>query len=191
MFNAVMLDLETMGNTSGAAIVAIGAVRFDRRAGAMGESFYRSVDLESSVAGGGVIDPSTVLWWLKQSDPARAEITSSSTIPMTLALDAFAQWLEAGDNVDEVWGNGADFDNVILTSAYLKHGKVVPWSFWENRCYRTLKNMRPDVKAPKREGVHHNALDDARYQAAHLLKILERLDSHNIARRADGGGRLC
>jgi len=45
----VMLDLETMGNGSSAAIIAIGAVEFDMVEGTLGNEFYSVVDLDSSV----------------------------------------------------------------------------------------------------------------------------------------------
>lgn len=68
----VMVDLETMGKKHNAPIVAIGAVVFDPATGSIGESFYKVVCLESSVNWGAVIDPSTVIWWLKQSSEARS-----------------------------------------------------------------------------------------------------------------------
>lgn len=70
----VMLDLETMGQGPDAAIVAIGAVSFDLEAGKLGSEFYTVVDLTSSVEAGGKMDPSTVLWWLQQSEQARSEL---------------------------------------------------------------------------------------------------------------------
>jgi hypothetical protein len=68
----LMLDLETMGTSPNAAIVAIGAVKFDPGTGELGGRFYQVVDLASSVAAGCVIDPDTVLWWMRQSPEARA-----------------------------------------------------------------------------------------------------------------------
>lgn len=70
----VMLDLETMGNGPDAAIVAVGAIEFDATAGTLGRTFYRGVNLETSVRGGGKIDASTVMWWLRQNDEARKGI---------------------------------------------------------------------------------------------------------------------
>jgi exodeoxyribonuclease VIII len=47
------------------------------------------------------------------------------------------------------------------------------WEFWKDRCYRTIKNCYPDVPFDRR-GTHHNALDDARSQALHLIAINEK-----------------
>lgn len=46
-----------------------------------------------------------------------------------------------------------------------------PWSHRDDRCYRTLKNLRPDV-AFEPYDTHHNALDDAFAQATHAERIL-------------------
>lgn len=73
-----------------------------------------------------------------------------------------------------VWGNGSDFDNVILRNAYAAIGSTYPWRYNDNMCYRTIKNLAPDVKMA-RQGVHHNALDDARSQALHLIAICNHL----------------
>ncbi|MHB0978446.1 MAG: 3'-5' exoribonuclease domain-containing protein [Minisyncoccota bacterium] len=47
-----------------------------------------------------------------------------------------------------------------------------PWKFWNNRCYRTLKNMFPEVPFV-RIGIAHDALDDAKSQAEHAVAILK------------------
>lgn len=168
----VMLDLETMGNGPCAAIVAIGAVAFDPKAGLIGDRYYQVVDLASAVAMGGEMDASTVLWWLQQSTAARAALAVRGEL-MDLALRGFAAWLLDRCAPDEVriWGNGAAFDNVILASAYRAARMPQPWRHWNDRCYRTVKAMHPSIKL-QRIGVHHNAADDAESQARHLMAML-------------------
>lgn len=172
MSNVTMLDLETMGTNSAAAIVAIGAVAFDPEALTLGDEFYMVVDLDSVIKSGGVVDAGTVMWWLKQSDEARAALASGK--PISSGLMTLTTFIgKHCDRDARVWGNGSDFDNVILGSAYDRCGIVRPWKFFNSRCYRTLKNLYPDVEVPKRTGTHHNALDDARFQSQHALKIFE------------------
>ena len=168
----IMIDLETMGNGPNAAILAIGAVEFDRHLKTIGQVFYINVDLKSAVALGGVIDPDTVMWWMKQSDQSRSAFKGAA-INMAIALTTFSQWLHGRCEKKKLlmWGCGSDFDNVILASAYRNCGLELPWDFWNNRCYRTMKAMNPHVKM-ERSGTYHNALDDARSQAEHLLRIL-------------------
>lgn len=173
----IMLDLETMGTGPNAAIVAIGAVVFDTDILAVTSRFYRIVDLESAMSTGGEVDADTVLWWMQQSDEARSMFDSSNDgVPLFIALTDFSTWVkEHGDpSTVRVWGNGAAFDNVILSSAYRRiAGLDQPWKHWNDRCYRTIKSLHPDVKL-KRVGTHHNAVDDAESQAWHLLTIFEK-----------------
>jgi len=165
----IMLDLETMGNGNNAAIAAIGAVNFDLTTGEIGEGFYEVVDLESSVRHGGVMDVSTVLWWMQQSDTARAEFKREGK-HIQMALVSFQTYLASFTGEVALWGNGAVFDNVILKSAYDRGGLILPWHFKNDRCYRTMRAMLPVVELPEIAGTHHRAIDDARWQAQYLIE---------------------
>ena len=70
-----------------------------------------------------------------------------------------------------IWGNGATFDNSIVQRMFEAKGYPVPWNTFGDRCYRTAINMlgRPPLV---RNGTHHNALDDAIYQAQCLMHVL-------------------
>jgi len=177
----IMLDLETMGNGPNAAIVAIGATCFNIIDETVGSCFYETIDLESSVAGGGVMDASTVLFWLKQSDLARKDIIYGRE-PIESALELFTGWISENMGEERVimWGNGAAFDNVILASAYRRHNILQPWDFRNDRCYRTIKNLNPEIKMQRR-GTKHNALDDAISQTEHLITILTQSPQVNYA----------
>ena len=165
----VMLDLETLGTRPGSIITSIGATKFDEN-GPYGKPFYERIDMQSCVDAGLLIDVDTVKWWLKQSDEARAEFQKSSE-ELSYALQAFTNWCGYPDNVIELWGNGANFDNALLKAAYDLLGLEAPWKFWNDRCYRTLKAMYPHIKMPARVGTHHNALDDAISQVNHLILL--------------------
>lgn len=176
MLNNIMLDLETMGTGPNSAIIAIGAVRFDTEDIIRGDSnngildkFYEIVDLKSSTSLGLEIDPDTVMWWMKQSDNARGQFERDG-IHLVKALCSFSEWV--GDDAI-IWGNGAAFDNVILANAYEKALHPQPWKFWNDRCYRTVKNLHPQIEM-ERVGTYHCAVDDAESQALHLMKILTR-----------------
>lgn len=159
-----MTDLETLGNSANSVIIAIGAVKFD--ANGLGEEFYEVVDAESCVQAGLDIDASTVMWWMQQSDESRAAFKRKG-IHIAEALQKFLQFCGSDD---KVWGNGASFDNTILSNAYRKIPREQPWKFWNDRCYRTMKSLYPQVPMT-RQGTHHNALDDAKSQALHLIAI--------------------
>lgn len=166
-----MLDLETMGTRAGAAIISIGAVLFDPRGNEVVGQYYQVIDHASCVKYGLKIDPDTILWWMRQSDAARGALCNPSIdrVDLKEALVDFACWLPSKGV--RIWGNGSDFDNTILGAAYDAVGMPQPWNFWNNRCYRTVKNMKPSVEL-ERVGTYHNALDDAKSQAIHLQKIL-------------------
>lgn len=165
----IMIDLETMGTRPDAPIIAIGAVAFDSEG--VHDTFYLNVDLQSAVTTGAKIDPRTVMWWLQQSAEARAAFDTAG-VDVSAALDRLSAWFEMQGDLSGVWGNGASFDNTILSESYKRVGMTPPWPFWKDRCYRTVKSMHPDVLM-ERSGAHHNALDDARSQAEHLIKINE------------------
>jgi hypothetical protein len=167
----VMIDLETLGRRAGCAIRSIGAVAFDPETGKLGKELYVVVDRQSQP--NLHTDPETLKWWEGQSVEARAVLTDTSAISLGDALIKFNQYLSQFNFTKvKIWGNGADFDNAIMASCYAAAGLEVPWSFWNNRCYRTLKGVIGGPKI-KREGTYHNALDDAKTQALHALELFK------------------
>ncbi len=184
----IMVDLETMGKKHNAPIVAIGAVVFDPATGSIGESFYKVVCLESSVNWGAVIDPSTVIWWLKQSSEARSAIVNDDAIPLQDALLQFREFVSdnvaGGSKKAQVWGNGASFDNSILRSAYDCIAEDYPWEYWNDRDVRTMVELGQAISFdPKTtipfEGSRHNALADAIHQARYISAIWQRILAGN------------
>lgn len=161
--NNVMIDLETMDTASTAAIVSIGAVKFDKDG--ISDEFYSIIDLADCVQHGLTMSPSTVQWWISQPNKSDTFDGNKSKL-LSSALLKFGGWIP--DNA-RVWGNGSDFDNAILRNAYNACSLSVPWKYYNNCCYRTFKNLFPTPI--DRVGTHHNALDDARSQALHLIKI--------------------
>ena len=166
--NNIMLDLETMGKKSNSAIVSIGAVRFNEE---ICDRFYIAVSLQSCLDFGLEIDADTVMWWLRQEKEV-IEHFSIDHVSLPYALNKFSEWI--GKNAI-VWGNGSTFDNVILSNAYDKAKNARPWAYDSDRCYRTIKNMRPDIKGED-IGKLHKADDDAEYQARHIIKIIKSFD---------------
>jgi exodeoxyribonuclease VIII len=171
-----MIDLETMGLRPNAAIVSIGAVHFDSRD--LRSEFYTAVSLQSCLDHGLTTDQSTIDWWAKQSVEARMAWQTEHAPSLTDALTGLTQWLRKIGTDKEIcpWGNGADFDLVLLGSAHRALGVDPLWKYYNHHCYRTMKNMFTAAEYP-RMGTHHNALDDAIHQASHLQRILAK---HNL-----------
>jgi len=173
----VMVDLETMGVGACPAIASIGAVKFDPSEGKGGRildnGFYRLVDLKSCMDIGLEMESETVLWWLQQEEKARmalCETFNKGTI--TQVLKEFSQWY--GQEKLPIWGDGAAQDNVWFKSAYKAAGVKCPWGYREDRCYRTVRQLRPMIVTDP-VGTKHHALDDAIFQAKHLMKVLATL----------------
>lgn len=94
---------------------------------------------------GAVIDPSTVIWWLKQSSEARSAIVNDDAIPLQDALLQFREFVSdnvaGGSKKAQVWGNGASFDNSILRSSYDCIAEDYPWEYWNDRDVRTMVEL--------------------------------------------------
>jgi DNA polymerase III epsilon subunit-like protein len=167
----VMLDLETWGTGPDAAIVSIGACIFVPTTDEIVDRFHVAIDPVSNQEFGRKTDALTILWWMHSDrDVARKRWLDADKVDLWTALEGFGQWCPNAP----VWGNGATFDNVILSSAYKTVGLDQPWKFWHDRCYRTLKGLAPAIKLV-REGDHHDALDDAVSQAKHMQAIVAHL----------------
>lgn len=182
----IMVDLETLGTVPGCVIFSIGAVVFDPTAGTLGDEFITVIDVESCEDHYLFSDPATEEWWAKQSAEARKtlELAQSGNAPsLPKALNDFNSWLQRQGNKSRlrIYGNGADFDNPLLRSAY-HAARIDPFvGGYGGRCYRTLKNLDElfgvSHRAHKleRTGTHHDALDDAKNQARHLMEIIARI----------------
>ncbi len=174
-FDEVMLDLETMDSANTAAITAIGAIAMNLETGELGPSFYVKVNLQSSIDAGLTVSGDTISWWLMQSEEARKEMAAKG-VSLVEALEMFSKYMS---NHSTLWGNGAAFDNAILSNAYRATKIPQPWAFWNDRCYRTVKNLYPQVPF-HRSGTHHNALDDAVTQADHLIAIYKEIANAKV-----------
>ncbi|EFM3621449.1 exonuclease, partial [Escherichia coli] len=162
------VDLETMGTNPDAPINSIGGTFFDPATGEMGPEFSKAIDLETS---GGIIDRKTIKWWAKRSREAQSAIFTDE-ISLDVALRLFIEFIEknSGGCFVQVWGNGANFDNVILRRSYERQGIPCPWLYYNDRDVRTIVELGNAIGFDVRmaipfEGVPHNALDDARHQA--------------------------
>ncbi|CAI0889054.1 3'-5' exonuclease [Serratia proteamaculans] len=180
--NSLMIDLETLGVTSTAPIVSIGAVFFDLNTASIGETFYQAITLESAMVHGTVEVP-TLRWWFSQSSKAKSVFSDSDAIDLPEALDAFTEFVTVhSDTADfEVWGNGASFDNAILANCYARLSKPLPWKFRNDRDVRTMVSLCKRLKGVdpiplvSRKGIHHNSLDDASFQALYLISAFKLL----------------
>lgn len=163
----VMHDIETMSQKKTAAILSIGAVKFN--ANEIVDTFYVNISPASCKEVGLSIDKETVEWWMQQRPEAFAAF-KKDRVSIHDALHMYAEWY--GKKSCPTWGNGIDFDNVILENAFQVCDIKIPWKFYDGRCFRTVKNLF-NIQLPKHDGVLHNALDDAISQTKSLQQILK------------------
>jgi hypothetical protein len=142
--NDIMLDIETRSTAPNASILSIGAIRFDRH-GPMKpldemDSFYVRIDLQSCDDLGMDVNPGTVEWWKKQDKVIYDEaFGGEDRVSITEALIQLKEWIGGGTVTP--WGNGDDFDCVILDQAYKAISVKTPWDFWNTRDVRTVLDL--------------------------------------------------
>lgn len=169
----VMLDLETLSLKQNAVITAIGAVVFDPFTGETDPYyFYTPVDIFYQLVIGRDVDPKTIEWWKSQQDAL--DKTLDNPVPIktvTNALQAFIAWITSyTENFDDVylWGNGKEFDNVIIRSLYNDLDSIFPIPFWNDLDVRTMTQLidydTVKERVGKFAGTKHDPVDDCNYQ---------------------------
>lgn len=167
-----MLDIETMDTEVTAVVLSVGMVVYDpltiTRDNPNGLlKLCYVLDIQSQIEKGRTIGGDTMIWWSQQSTEARQVFTEQPRTPPVYVLSEIVNTLSRYQ-VQHVWGNGVDFDNAIISSLAKSFGAIKPLNYKHNRCFRTLKAMLKQhipEEATVPMGTHHNALDDAVYQA--------------------------
>lgn len=170
----VMLDFETLGNGPNAGIIQIGACYFDRATGEICGCFKCNVDAVDAVRCGGVIDASTVYWWLGQSREAIESVTEGIS-KLTLA-DAMTHLNAFLKDAAAIWSH-ATFDFVILQET-LKRLDIKPsFSYRAARDIRTLVDLAGiDPKSEEfTNDLPHDALQDCLCQVKYCVAAMNKL----------------
>lgn len=176
----VMIDLETLGTTSRAPIISIGAVLFsfdtphDEPILPTNQTFYRRINWDSAMEDRRV-DADTIKWWMQQDDKAKEEVLLDADTEIADVLWELHDWMPEDIRA---WGNGASFDISMLEDMYyqLKYDDLLPWKHWNVRDMRTLVWMAEELTGASKkdiefDGVEHNALHDAIHQVR-MVKYL-------------------
>lgn len=172
-----MVDLETLGRRPGCAILSIGLVLFSPLELKIVDELYVVVSRKSCKTLGLHEDPETLTWWERQSEGARQVLADAENARKSKgigrALDMLTEKiLPLGKRSVHVWSNGPEFDAAILAHTYHEAKREIPWEFWNNHSLRTIRKMYPQVpKIDFAPGQAHNALEDARNQAQHVMDI--------------------
>lgn len=171
----IMIDLETLATSPDAAILTIGAVKFDpfgdELSDSQMDSYYVKVDVDSCDRLGLVTNDDTIAWWGNQSKEAQEEAFSpDGRIDI---VDAMTGLYKFCWGAKRVWSHGAAFDVVICEHIFKKMQKAVPWQFWTVRDTRTLFDLGIDPQRPP--VLKHHALEDAWNQAVGVQNVFKKL----------------
>lgn len=180
----ICLDLETVSTERNAGILQIGAMipAFDQRdyghqiAGTFDVTIRYDSVLARIKAGIVHMSEETMDWWdVPKRAQTRKEVFSGQ-VDYPDAMGAFKLWIEhikevTGKEV-AVWGNGSDFDNVVLAHSLGACGYNNVWKYYNNRDLRTLRALFPvDIKSIPNINPH-TALSDAAHEAAIMDRIV-------------------
>ena len=144
----LMVDLETLATTPDAAILTIGACKFDPYGKTITDQFYERIDLDS------------------QKDKKIQEDAFGEGGRIKLS-EAMKKLYRFGLGTKNIWSHGSIFDVVILENVASSLQQGVTWNFWEIRDTRTLfdiANVEVQVEGK------HNALADATAQSYAVQK---------------------
>ena len=166
----IIMDLETLSTRQHAAILIIGAIKFNR-----GETwneninektldnldtFYIRIKLDSCIHAGLHVDHQTEKWWEEQNEDVRYEaLENPDRVTLKDALRKFKDWMGYNPRT-KIWGNGSSFDCGILGEAYKRCGMEVPWRFWNERDLRTIMDLGNVRMCDLPQYKHHHALYD-------------------------------
>ncbi len=175
---SLVIDLETFGSTSNSVIASIGAVQFDPHTGKTGKEFYQRIDIQSCLDYGLEVNGSTIAWWMKQNDKARAELFKD-TKPLEKVLYNFKDFYKSLGN-KYVWGNSITFDCGILQDAYKATGIYLPFNSFNTMDVRTLHRLYPEARKKtekkfKFKGEAHTPIYDCHFEIAYIKRIFKKL----------------
>ena len=176
--NDLMLDIETLGNSTNPVLIQIGAVFFDRKTGEIGDEFCVNVDEDSCLYEGFTKDKSTVEWWAEQDQEVLKKIRSN-TVEVRQAIKDFRKF--CGHKMDLCVWSHATFDFPIIQN-YLKKFKEKPLRYKGARDLRTLVDLS-GIDLDKYDwttGKTHNALDDCKFQIKYCIDAIDKLNKKNV-----------
>lgn len=171
-----MIDTETLSQKANTVVLSVGVVVFN--AESLTDSTYIVPSLAVQMGKRG-ISADTLCWWMSQGDAAKKVFQESLSSDLTIAgvasdFSCFIDRKVSNKKDLIVWSNNAGFDVPIMEHLLESVGLKAPWQFWNIRCYRSLKAWFPIEKemTAMKPQVKHNALEDAKFQAACVSKFL-------------------
>lgn len=180
MSENVMIDLETGATTPNAVVFAVGLVVFnDHKVEPIEELRDRAIVMYPEIGPQNILPrilaTETLAWHAKE--PNRAEMLSkyldeNSAITVDQVFDKFEDTIKPKA---KVWANSPSFDLAILRHWAKQVGRELPFKFYQELDFRTLKHLAREygIQLPKAdEELAHTADYDAAFQAHCTQHIL-------------------
>lgn len=161
-----MIDLETLGVKPDAKVLNVGIVLFDEKTilHAYSYSMLEHLDEQQDRS----MDANTFRFWLKQPEQAHNFLLYNQGHEEGTLKGKLNHISGVLSRCNEVWGNGAAFDNVILRHLLSTVLGRDEWRYKHDRCFRTWLMLNPSAKRIAPELVH-SAVHDALAQTKTLL----------------------
>lgn len=179
---AMMVDIETLGLTTGSLVVQIGVCAANLRTG---QYLYEPTNIHLTPAIGSV-DAQTVMWWMRQSDKARYSVFAEEVVrwapreAFNMLQAMYGSLCTVGADKPDVtvWASPAMFDMPLLASYFLNNGcakgDARPWPYYMERDLMTLyKMLDPEKQLKPANPLEHDAASDAKAQMDHLIAIFQ------------------
>lgn len=192
--NHVILDIETLGTGNNCVIPSISAIRFNPITGEEFSSFDIKLQIQPQLDKHRSVSEGTLKFWLNQSKEAQQRVFFEGIEHHpSHALIFFSQWLSQPEKYPESFGkhsilrcknvkmigNGPAFDLTKVDTLFLDFLECnAPWSYYNERCMRTIVAMAPWIKKEHIfQGTPHVGIDDCRNQASTISKTLQYIKS--------------
>jgi len=110
---------------------------------------------------------------------------TGNSVHINMALAQIALFMERlcpDEGQRRVWGNGPAFDNEKLRQLFIDCDLPVPWRFYNDRCFRTIKGMFSAslLHIKQSEETKHHACYDATNEALNLLRYVSALKDKGV-----------
>lgn len=163
--NDVMIDFEALGKD---CPCQIGAIYFNRVTGELGKSYKANIDANSLST---PPDAKTVYWWLSQSKEAQNTLLTDKKDIKTVLFEL----VEFLTPAKRIWSH-ATYDFVMLQNLLNQYSIPNNINYKSGLDIRTLIYLAgTSTKDIVREGLHHDALEDCKYQVKYVTKALNEL----------------
>lgn len=173
-----MVDVETIGTSPNCIVLSAAFCTFDMDGDSFKSLFECSFNLSDQIAKNRLIEPDTLVWWLREdSELLRTLLRNSlqyqeSLKDTLLNINAFFE-----RNIDNkswyVWSKGAKFDLPILESLYNDFNVDFPWKNKRNeRCARTYMSL--DSNECIQNTHKHNPFEDCLVQIKSVQNIYKK-----------------